>query len=275
MVWTRLGAVLIAVLLTLPAGARTLDILQQNGSIFKDASGTGGAIQGGTTHWYQGAQRDGLLSAGGFKLRGREHGTTNAYVDFLAFCVEITTSIKTSSSTPISYETTPNLFDPLRRSLIATLYQEVYDPSGSVTHQGAFQLTLWKLAHGDVSHSNGDGFDIRDSSTLTNGVLSFTEKADGTARTDSFDSSTPGVFDLSQSWLDNLNGSSAGGWTLTGSVSDHVVFLGNRNSQNLVMAAKQYSMSDVPAVPLPPSVMLSGAGIALLMLLRVRRRRGG
>lgn len=260
----------------MPAAARTLDILQQSSNIFHNTDGQGGSISGRTTHWFNGAQRDGFIAAGGFQLRGRSSGSSDPYVDFMAFCVEITTSIATSQSGVLSYEQSPDLFDPLRRDLVAMLYQEVYDPSGSVTHQGAFQLALWKLTHGDVHGPEGDGFNIRGTSDLSEGVLSFALKADGSVQSDTFDSRTPGVFDLAQDWLDQLSGATDG-WSLEGEASDHVLFLFSDTSQNLVASARSFPPDGgLTPVPLPPTVLLSGAGIAALLLLRHRsRRRGG
>lgn len=253
MEWRRRRAILVAIgwmlvtaLGALPAAARTLHVLQQSSNIFIGSDGQGGSISGRASHWFNGAQRDGFLAAGGFKLRGRASGSSDPYVEFMAFCVEITTSIRSSYSGVISYERTPDLFDPLRRDLVAMLYQEVYDPTGSVTHQGAFQLALWKLTHGDVSRPEADGFNIRDTSHLRDGVLSFTQKPDGRAQSDTFDARTPGAFDLAQSWLDRLSGG-RDGWSLSGRASDHVLFLANGTSQNLVVARQAAPWVGVPA----------------------------
>lgn len=262
----RIAALLGALCFALPAAGTTLDVRHQSLNVFETLEGLGSAIIGGTAYVSDGQQRDGLLYAGGFQLMQRESGTSNAYAEFMAFCVEISTSLRTSFDSITQYTTAPDLFDPVRSTLVATLFQEVYDASGSAMHQGAFQLALWKLTHGDVSDQNADGFDILADSSITNGILSFARTSLGTAQNLTFDDYTPGTLDLAQGWLDNLSGAGLG-WSLTGAVSDHVVFLSNGSSQNLVAAAFG---TGIAPIPLPPTALLSGAGVVALLLLRRR-----
>lgn len=274
MVWKQITAGLLAICIGAPLAASSFDVLQQSRNVFYDTNGNGGAIRGRTSLWDNGRQRDLHLRSGGLQLKHRPSGSSGAYTDFMAFCVEITATLQTSPRSDLTYTESTSVLNPLRQTLVATLYQEVYDPVGSVAHQGAFQLALWKLAHGDVSQPAGDGFDIRATSSLSPGVLSFALKANGSNQPRSFDYFTPGTFDLAQSWLDNLNGTS-GGWSLNGAVSDYVTFLTNGTSQDLVTAAFNRGPSPAPApIPLPPAALLSGAGVvALLMVRRISRRR--
>lgn len=264
--WKQWLGIVAALVLAAPAGAATYDVVQQSQSIFEGSNGDGGSITGRTSLWWDGRQQDLNLAAGAFQLQMRETGTNDAYTDFMAFCVEVSSSIRTSTGSAISYTDTPDLFDPIRQTLVATLFQHVYDPTGSVLHQGAFQLALWKLTSGDLVQTLGGAFDIRGTTGLTPGVMSFVTNADGSANTRGFDYYSPGVLDLAQGWLDNLDGLGTD-WILTGLVSDHVTFLTNSNSQNIVTAARS-----IPAVPLPPAVLLSGAGLLALVMLRRRRR---
>lgn len=272
----KLGALMLcglAAFCPLPGMAKTLQIIQQSSNVFQGADGAGGSIKGQVSHVLNGRQQTSMLAAGGFRLRQRDAGSTDAYTDFIAFCIEITSSLRTSAGTATNYDDHDLLLDPHRRTLIATLYQEVWDPTGSVLHQGAFQLALWKLAHGDVSQATGDGFSVTASSSLDPGVMSFTRKPDGRSIQKTFEHYTPGVFSLAQGWLDRLDGQGAD-WTLSGSVSDHVTFLSSDTGQDLVTAAYPGPINaPPPAIPVPPAIVLTGGAIGILGWMRLRRAR--
>lgn len=250
------------VLTVMPAAgfAATFDVLQQRANISDDGTGIK-SVAGQISTPNPTTQAMVGTTAGSFHLSKRPAGaTTQAYEDFIAFCIEVTQSITTNTTTPVTYTEDNSLFSGDRRALMATLLGTAFDPTQGAQHHAATQLALWKLAYGDISSSTGDAFDVRvrSSENLTGATfLSFVEPDVN----NTFDEASSGVFDLAQSWLDKLDGAGTDDWTLL--PGSRVSFLTAGGSQNLV--------TYTAPVPVPAAGGLLVGAIAGLAVLRRRR----
>lgn len=250
------------VLTVVPAAgfAATFDVLQQRANISNDGTGVK-SVSGQISTANPTLQDVVSTTAGSFHLSRRETGSGDPYEDFIAFCIEVTQSITTNTSTPVSYTEDNSLFGGDRRELMATLLGTAFDPSQGAQHHAATQLALWKIGYGDISSPSGDAFDVtaRSFENLPGGTfLSFN---DGDVST-TFDDNSAGVFALAQGWLDQLDGDAGNGeWTRL--AGNRVSFLTAGGSQNLV--------TYTAPVPVPAAGGLLVGAIAGLAALRRRR----
>jgi len=251
------------VLTVVPAAGytATFDVVQQRANISNDGTGVK-SVAGQISVLDGGTQQPINTTAGSFHLSKKPTGApTSAYEDFIAFCIEVTQNIITSTGSPVTYTEDNSLFDPTRRQLISTLLGTAFDPAEDAQHHAATQLAVWKLAFGDVSASSGDAFDVTAQSfkNLPGGsFLSFVEPdVDNT-----FDGASSGVFTLAQGWLDKLDGAGGDDWTLL--PGNRVTFLSAEGSQNLV--------TYTAPVPVPAAGGLMMGAIAGLAALRRRRK---
>lgn len=238
-------------------GAATYDVLQQNSNISNDGSAVK-SVAGQINTPDPVAQNVVNTTAGSFHLKKRAAGTSDAYQDFIAFCIEVTQSISTSASTAIQYSENNALFSGQRRTLMATLLGTAFDPAQGAQHHAATQLALWKLGFGDISSPGGDAFTVTadSSENLGGGFLSFTNGVSNT-----FEDNSAGVFALAQGWLNKLDGAGNDDWDpISGA---NVTILQNQNSQNLVT----YAPVPVPAAGILLAAALGGLGF-------VRRKAG-
>lgn len=236
------------------AGAATYDVLQQRASISND--GTGDKSISGQINAPDPATQSVInTSAGSFHMKKRASGTSDAYEDFIAFCIEVSQSITTSTGTPVVYTENNALFSNARRGLISTLLGTAFDPLAGAQHHAATQLAVWKLSFGDISSSTGDAFDVTAQSFENLPGSTFLSFTDGLTNT--FESNSTGVFALAQGWLDKLDGAGTDDWTLLS--ANRVTFLENASSQNLVTYAAPVP---VPAAGLLLAGALGGLGLA-------------
>lgn len=209
--------------------AATYDVLQQRATLADDGTETK-SVAGQINTANPTTQSVVNTSAGSFHLKKREAGTTDAYEDFIAFCVEVTQSITTSTGSAVTYTENNSLFSNDRRGLMATLLGTAFDPAGDAQHHAATQLAIWKLGYGDISTSAGDAFDITANSFENMPGSTFLGFQSGLTNT--FEDNSAGVFALAQGWLSKLDGAGLDDWTLLS--ANRVTFLENSGSQNLV-----------------------------------------
>ncbi|PWR01491.1 hypothetical protein DKT77_15210 [Meridianimarinicoccus roseus] len=240
------------------ASAATYDVLQQRSSISNDGTGNK-SVSGQINAPDPVSQSVVNTSAGSFHLKKRAAGTSDAYEDFIAFCIEVTQSITTSTGSAVSYTENNTLFSNTRRGLISTLLGTAFNPLAGAQHHAATQLAVWKLAYGDISTPTGDAFDVTAKSFENLPGSTFLSFTDGLTNT--FESNSTGVFALAQGWLDKLDGAGTDDWTLLS--ANRVTFLENASSQNLV--------TYTAPVPVPAAGLLLAGALGGLGLARRRR----
>ena len=250
-----LAAALVLTLLPAAGFGATFDVLQQRANISND--GTGVRSVAGQINVPDPIDQTVVgTTAGSFHLSKRLSGTSDAYEDFIAFCVEVTQSITTSVGSPVTYTENANLFSSERRTLISTLIGTAFDPSLGAVHHAATQVAVWKLAFGDISSPTGNAFDVtaRSTENLGGGFLGLT----ALDVTDTFGTT---VFTIAQSWLSKLDGIGGDDWTLLS--GNRVTFLESDGSQNI--------LTYTTPVPVPAAGALLIGAIAGLATVRRRR----
>lgn len=255
-----LAAALVLTIMPAAGYASTFDVLQQRTDISDDGTGIK-SVMGQISVLENGTQQPINTTAGSFHLKKAPSGANTAYEDFIAFCIEVTQNITTSTNAPVTYIHDNSLFGSDRRTLMATLLGTAFDPSLGPQHHAATQIALWKLGFGNISSSSGDAFTVElpSSQNLPGGFLGFT----GGDITATFESTSAGVFTLANDWLSQLDGDATNGeWTrLPGR---RVSFLTAGSSQNLV--------TYTAPVPVPAAGGLLIGAIAGLAVLRRRRQ---
>ena len=176
------------------------------------------------------------VAAGGFAASGNLHGMGPE--SFTAWCLDIITSMKTSSDyTPT---TTPfqSLISPTRMTNITRLFDTGFKTLNlaSGADSGGFQLALWELMY-----ENAPTFDLT---------------------TGNFTASSAGALATAQSLLAGLSGPVTKKYALTWLQSTDPRGDGGHYSQNLVTAS---------AVPLPAGGLLLAAAMGGLAALRRRK----
>lgn len=235
--------------------AATYDVLQQRASLSDDGTSTK-SIAGQINTANPVNQAVVNTSAGSFHLQKRASGTTDAYEDFIAFCIEVTQSITTSTTSATTYTENNALFSTERRGLMSTLLGTAFDPAADAQHHAATQLAIWKLSYGDISTPTGDAFDITANSFQNMPGSTFLGFVTGLTNT--FEDNSAGVFALAQSWLDKLDGAGSDDWTMLS--ANRVTLLENGGSQNLVTYAAP--------VPLPAAGLLLVGALGGLGFMR-------
>lgn len=251
-----LAAALVLTLVPVAGFSATYDVIQQRASIGDD--GTSVKSVSGQIN-VPNPINQGIVSttAGSFHLSKKLTGSTDAYQDFIAFCIEVTQTITTNTTTPVVYTENAALFSSDRRELISTLLGTAFDPSLGAAHHAAVQVAVWKLAYGDISGPSGNAFDATARSTENLGTGNFL----GLSTPDVNTTFGAGVFDTAQGWLDKLDGVGGDDWVrLSG---NRVQFLQSATSQDLV--------TYVAPVPVPAAGGLLIGAIAGLAALRRRR----
>lgn len=249
-----LAAALVLTIVPVASFGATFDVLQQFANISEDGTGVK-SVEGQINAPESGIQTTVNTSAGSFHLSKSPTGTT-AYEDFIAFCIEVTQTITTSTGTPVQYTENAALFSADRRVLISTLLGNAFDPSLGAEHHAATQVAVWKLAYGDISSPTGNGFDAtaRSTENLGGGFL-------GLSTPDVTNTFGATVFNIAQGFLDKLDGVGGDDWALL--PGKRVTFLESANSQNLV--------TYTAPVPVPAAGALLMGAIAGLAAVRRRR----
>lgn len=250
-----LVAALVLTIVPVAGFGATYDIIQQRANISSD--GIEVKSVAGQINAPNPVTQDRVnTTAGSFHLAKRLTGTSDAYQDFIAFCIEVTQSITTSTGSPVVYTENATLFSGARRELISTLIGSAFDPSLGAEHHAATQVAVWKLAYGDISSPTGNAFDAfaRSTENLNGGFL-------GLSIPDVSTTFGNNVFNIAQGWLSKLDGIGGDDWIrLSGS---RVTFLESAGSQNLV--------TYTAPVPVPAAGGLLIGAIAGLAVLRRRR----
>ena len=265
--WSKLCATLVAGLVSaVSVSAATYNVQSQNDYLFRDSNGLGSGTWGFSSIWDGAAAHVALLYAGALQLRADAEGGAAQFDPVVAYSTEMYVSYGMTPTTSVAYEDHPSGISSARQTLVATLFQEAYDPTAGAVHHGAFQLALWKLLHGSIDGAGADAFDLQAFSPVGAGAVSFGLRFSGLPLSSSFDTFFPGLFGLAQSWLDQLDGQGTD-WVLVGDIEDHVTFLSSDTSRNLVLAAGQLT-----PVTLPASAAGALLGLAVLVGLRALRR---
>lgn len=264
-----------------PASAKTVDILQQSPNIYAPFGGSPERLKakGNYPKLPGGAdQQVRNQSFGQYQLKQRDTGSGDPFVDFVAFCIDIATPMRTSASSVVEYETPGEPFDYgqglTRRQLIGTLFVNEWDPDAGVVHQAAMQMTLWKLAHGDLSGPASDGFDLFAPSYegLDGAYFDYDTDPFGFPIPDDMASKFPAVTALAASWLEALDGDGFGDWDVGNPLNQiGVEYYVAGNSQSIVTYVPP-GPGPGPDVPLPAGVWLLGSALGLGGALRWWRK---
>lgn len=251
-----LAAALVLTIVPAASFGATFDVVQQRDNISND--GTAIKSVSGQINAPDPVNQEVVnTTAGSFHLSRRPTNTNDAYQDFIAFCIEVTQSLTTSTGTPVAYTENAALFGSDRRELISTLLGTAFDPALGADHHAATQVAVWKLAYGNISSAAGNAFDVTAQSdqNLGGGFLGLTPP-------DVSNTFGTTVFAIAQGFLDNLDGDLLNGeWTrLSG---NRVTFLESANSQNLV--------TYTTPIPVPAAGGLLIGAIAGLAAVRRRR----
>lgn len=231
---TVCGAALIAsalALTPLAASAATFTV-SLPGNYFGSNGSAGATISDSTIPLTEG------VAAGGFAASGNLHGMGVA--NFTAWCLDIVTSMKTSSDYITTTTPFQSLLSPSRMTNILRLFDTGFKTLNLANgaDSGGFQLALWELMY-----ENAPTFD------LTSG---------------NFTASSAGALAKAQSLLAGLTGPVTQSYALTWLQSDDPRGQGNHYSQNLVTASP---------VPLPAGGLLLVTALAGLAALRRRPAR--
>ena len=158
--WSKFYATLIVGLVcAVSVSAATYNIQSQNDFLFRDSSGVGSGIWGFASIWDGAAAHTGMVFAGALRLRADAEGGPVRYDPVVAYSTEMFSKYGMTPTTSVAYEDQPSGISTTRQTLIATLFQEAYDPAGSALHHGAFQLALWKLIYGTIDVATGNALD--------------------------------------------------------------------------------------------------------------------
>ncbi|MFL5342253.1 MAG: hypothetical protein ACJ8F7_19065 [Gemmataceae bacterium] len=189
------------------------------------------------------------VSAGGTKYVGLEagyfnwkylSGATQFSPSFQSFCVELNrgvNNITTFTTAPL----TPK-FSDVQAARLQEFWGEHFAQIGQDARKAAaFQLGVWEI----VNESGTTNLDL--------------SSGNFTVLTSGRDATNAATVALSQSWLNDVNGS--------GSMESSLALLLSRDTQN------QLTVTHPPTVPVPPAAILGGMGLVSLVGYGLRRRK--